>query len=94
MVRSTYKVILSHSRFGKDNFFKFVWNAFNVLLKVAGIVWKVSLNRIPCLTNLAQRKIIIQADATCHGHKAGEETVTHCFFQCRFFSLVWMECMS
>lgn len=91
-VRSTYTLLLKNNHDQRDAFYMQIW-AQLVPSKVESFVWKLSLDRVPTLVNLASRRVEPRQDRLCIGCLKSDETGQHLFFECNFFYMVWMECL-
>ncbi|KAL4580934.1 hypothetical protein LXL04_017140 [Taraxacum kok-saghyz] len=78
------KMVESSERGGDDNFKWVNW----IPIKVNCFVWRLKQNRIPVISNLLSRGIVV-GNSTCQFCQHGEESTEHVFFQCRFATEVW-----
>lgn len=78
-IKSACKVLTSEIVATKDMFYTSLWNR-RVPTKVAGFAWKLSMERIPSVVNLARRNIICSSNVSCHGCKLKDEITFHIFF--------------
>lgn len=89
-VKSAYKAIIN-GEIGRDlSFYNQFWHKY-APLKVAGFTWRLALDRVPSKVNLANRGMVHLANELCMGFHAAEESASHLFFECTFFSEVWRQ---
>ncbi|KAJ0787048.1 putative RNA-directed DNA polymerase [Helianthus annuus] len=83
---SSLRVRLQTERFPDLNL-AFEWNAW-VPIKVNFFSWRLALNRVPTMVDLARRNVHFES-LTCKLCGESNESVEHLFVACGFAKLVW-----
>ncbi|XP_057444546.1 uncharacterized protein LOC130736773 [Lotus japonicus] len=92
-VRSAYGTQLSRRETADGQFYKAIWSS-PVPSKVAGLAWKVALQRLPTIDNLAKRGVTVNLNGqgSCAFCRRHDEDNSHVIFTCSFSYGIWMAC--
>lgn len=91
-VRSAYKVLLTRQSGVPNVSLNRFWNKIGPL-KITSFALKLAQDRIPSKENLYRRGIWQSSMIKCVGCLVGNESGNNLFFECPFFSKVWMLCL-
>ncbi|CAL0333597.1 unnamed protein product [Lupinus luteus] len=88
-VRNAYHLLLNEVANIDSSFYKRLWRC-NVPSEIKCLVWKMSLDGVPTLSNLKRRGVVRSpSSSNCQLRGLEEESVDHLFFHCSFSYGVW-----
>jgi len=87
-VRGAYHLLTYQSAPMIDAAGELVWHK-QVPLKVSILAWRLLQDRLPTKFNLFRRRILQQANVTCVAGCGFDESATHLFLHCAYFSFIW-----
>ena len=94
-VKAAYLVLRQQNRRPTSKFFEMIWET-PAPSKVVFHAWRIGLNRLPTMDNLAKRGVLVDSNGfgLCYFCKRELESVTHVFFECYSTYQIWMSCCS